>query len=515
MLFKKAHPLKSQKPVSTREKVRHKSLKLLGRTPFYARSLGKGLAPSSLRSFPSTPWPGLLNRGQEMITGVLHFSGQRYDMSRIWDEGEDDELLRFLHSFEWLLHLREVGGSPARCLARDFTHIWLSRYGHWDPEFWHLKLVAGRLANWVGLYDFFLASAEDSLRLSLFESFQRQMEHLENVGLSSPDQGERILCQTVYPLLLLSLPQLQEDVLHNSLMSLDQSLQELSPSLSGEHKWGVIEDQIILLQRLLELRLVLNHMRRAVPPHVTSAIESLVHNLRLLRHGDGIVALFHKSPEREERLLDALFTHSHVRPRMEGLASSDGFQRITRGRALLLMDSQHPLDCEFSVGAQRLLLAAGLDCVFDVSASALRTVESLPLHRMDEVQGGVLEGGYSFISRGKRYRHERTIFLEENGEGLRGEDIFYAPEGTPFQLEMDLGPTIVRTGVEQNRQGVLLASNRGQIWRFRVKGAGTLKILERIHTDGLYGTHRSYTFCLKGQANASGTCLKWRLGISS
>lgn len=513
MPLRKAQPLRGQKPPNTREKVRYKGLKLLGRTPLYARSLGKKLAPSRLQSLSSAPWPGLLNRGQEMITGVLHFSGQRYDMSRIWDEGEDDELLRFLHSFEWLFHLREVGGSPARRLARDFTHIWLSRYGNWDPDFWHLKLVAQRLANWVGLYDFFLASAEDSLRFDLFESFQRQIEHLEAMGLSSPDRDERILCQTVYPLLLLSFPHIQEEALHNSLMSLDQGLQELTPQASGAHKWGVIEDQIILLQRLLELRLVLNHARRAVPPHVTSAIESLVHNLRLLRHGDGIVALFQKSPEREERLLDALFTHSHVRPRMEGLSSSDGFQRFTRGRALLLMDSQHPLDCEFSVGSQRILLAAGLDSVFEISSSALKTVESFPIHRMDEVQGGLLEGEYSFLNRGKRYRHERTLFLEEAGEGLRGEDTFCAPDGTPFQLEIDLGPTIVRTGLEQNHQGVLLASNRGQVWRFRVKGAGTLKILERTHTDGLYKTHRSYTLCLEGQATAAGTSLKWRLGL--
>jgi hypothetical protein len=51
---------------------------------------------------------------------MINFDGLSLVVEDFWStRGLDKNLLSYLHSFEWLYHLREFGGAAARRLARS------------------------------------------------------------------------------------------------------------------------------------------------------------------------------------------------------------------------------------------------------------------------------------------------------------------------------------------------------------------------------------------------------------
>ena len=96
------------------------------RNPLYAMSLGRGV-PRQLALLPPDPWPGQVERGQELISGLYRFAGEKRETDRPpWKAPGAGDAFRFeLHSFEWLRDLRAVGGDGARRHARTLVADWI------------------------------------------------------------------------------------------------------------------------------------------------------------------------------------------------------------------------------------------------------------------------------------------------------------------------------------------------------------------------------------------------------
>ncbi|MEE8500084.1 MAG: heparinase II/III family protein, partial [Kiloniellales bacterium] len=150
--------------------------------PIYRYSL-TGAAPTALAATPPDPWPGDAGRGAEIVQGVFDLAGQRLaNPAPLWAPAEAGAAWRAeLHGFGWLRDLRAAGGDGARRVARELVGAWLDSHGRWSVLAWDPLIGGRRLANWLGAYEFFAASAAVDYRHRLFRSMARQAQHLHRV----------------------------------------------------------------------------------------------------------------------------------------------------------------------------------------------------------------------------------------------------------------------------------------------------------------------------------------------
>ena len=151
--------------------------------PLYNLMLG-GRTLSALPQVPQDLWPGDPGRGSDLLEGVFRFAGQALtlDISPMTDafwqpEGASDAWYAGLHSFHWLRDLRALGGDEARRAARTLIYGWCCCHAVWHGDAWAPVLAGTRIANWIGLHDFYCASADESFRACVFDSLARQTRH--------------------------------------------------------------------------------------------------------------------------------------------------------------------------------------------------------------------------------------------------------------------------------------------------------------------------------------------------
>jgi uncharacterized heparinase superfamily protein len=108
--------------------------------------------------------------------------------------------------------------------------------------------------------------------------------------------------------------------------------------------------------------------------------------------------------------------------------------------------------------------------------------------------------------------HQRRLFLDADGEDLRGEDMLQVKTGRDepprFAIRFHLHP---RVQVALNQQGgALLRLPSGQGWRFRSAGA-LLELADSIYLGRRGEMRRSQQLVLRGEAQGSETIVKWAL----
>ena len=121
---------------------------------------------------------------------------------------------------------------------------------------------------------------------------------------------------------------------------------------------------------LIDIRNCFRASNRDIPNELTEKIASMAAMLRLWRHGDGKLALFHGSKEGGVSLFEAVIALSESRRKTVTDAPATGFQRLSAGKSILIVDtgitednglSSHasPLSFELSIGKQRLVVNCG------------------------------------------------------------------------------------------------------------------------------------------------------------
>ena len=78
------------------------------------------------------------------------------------------------------------------------------------------------------------------------------------------------------------------------------------------------------------------------PLALQAAIERMAPMLRMLRHGDGRLALFHGAKESDRTLIDSLLAASRVGTPAQPSAPETGYERMVAGRTLVLVDVGAP-----------------------------------------------------------------------------------------------------------------------------------------------------------------------------
>ncbi len=509
-------------------------------SPLYKLTL-LGETPSQFRHAVRDPWPGLSRDGEELVrTGGAVAAALRRHAAR-----DASPALARLHGFEWLRDLRALGGDEARRQARELVGYWITENDRWSEPAWRPDVTGTRLVAWLGNHDFFAASADDDFRRRVLASLCRQARHLARTIRQSPPGSPTLAA--AHGLVVAGLALTDGDKTAGlGLQVLTEALEEQLLD-DGGHCERSPAVQLTVLRRLIEVRAALRAASRPTPQAIQDVIARMAAMLRLLRHGDGGLAIFNDSQSEEGWAVDLALTHAETKTRPPIRTGSSGFERLAAGRTLVIADVGAPppagfdrhahagtLSFEMSVGKERLIVNCGAPgqseawrgmqrataahstlCVEDTHSSEILPDGSLG-HRPSEVRAKrrEVDGAFWLEASHDGYRdmfglvHHRELWLNADGTDLRGCDrLEGSGSGRPFAIRFHLHPKVKANPV-QDGSGLLLRLPGGGGWRFRAS-ASHLSLTESIYLGDRGAQKRTRQIVLEGVTGAEGALLKW------
>jgi uncharacterized heparinase superfamily protein len=309
-----------------------------------------------------------------------------------------------------------------------------------------------------------------------------------------------------------------------------------------------------LLSLLQRCYLARNEM---VPAFLADTLGRAVPALLGLTHSDGGLGAWQGSAHVGAEQIDSLVVASGVRARPQRQALDWGYQRVSAGNAVLLLDAGPPplarqsaagcastLAFELSHGKQRIIvncggsalvgatipagLARGLRttaahstlCIDNSNSTAIlaggqlgKGVTEVGLDRRDIDKATRIDASHDGYARAFGYVHSRLLILRSDGLELRGEDTLL-PQGkpkdaTPVHVRFHLGPDIEITPTE-NVQTALLRMNNGSNWAFAATG-GTVSIDDSLWVDEEGRPHPTRQLVIAANADKGGLSIGWQL----
>lgn len=481
-------------------------------------SLRMGRVPDAPALPVRDPWPGDPVRGARLLRGELE-SGGAVCTLKPGEWGAGSVVLRAsAHSFGWLRDLRALGTDAARLLSRALVADWINNPPS-DPVTRRPDVMGARITAWLGHYDFFAATADDPFRQKLMGRLVADAR-----GLSAALPAEELDARALTALkgliaAAVALPE-HAGLLTRALRFLPQEIaRQILPD--GCHAERSPAAQLAALQDLTEIRALLQASQTQPPPTLTAAIERMAPALRVMRHGDGGLALFNGSKEESSILIDLVLTQAGRGGRGPSALADGGFQRLQAGRSVLIVDCGAPpppgvdryahagtLSMELSIGRERLIVNCGAFpagplewrdaarataahstlIIADVSSSELRPdglgrrPEEVKTQRQEANGAHWLEAEHDGWRKPFGAVHRRRLYLAESGDDIRGEEVIESAEPLPFTVRFHLHPD-VQTSMQQDGESVLLRLRSGGGWRLRADGA-KLSLDESIYLGG-------------------------------
>ena len=261
--------------------------------------------------------------------------------------------------------------------------------------------------------------------------------------------------------------------------------------------------------------------------------------LRAFRHGDGRLALFHGAKEGDRTLSDTLLAASKVATSAPPSSPQSGFERISAGRTLAIVDvgappahgHASPLAFELSYGRERLIVNCGGYCgddprwqaalrstaahstlsVEDANAIDVTWLGARPIRTwsaLQETEGASwLEASHDGYRRRFGLMHRRRLYLADTGADLRGEDRLEGRGGLQFRIRFHLHPD-VQAKMSEDGGSVLLRGPSGVEWRFLAVG-GSLGLEESTYLGVSDQPRRSRQMVVAGITQKDGARVKW------
>ena len=507
-------------------------------------------------------WPGDPARGARLLRGEFEVLGTARPLrpglagTEGWDALSGSAAWRAAaHGFAWMRDLRALGTDAARLHARALTDDWLAR-GADEPVADAPEVAGARLSAWLGHWDFFAATSEDSFRRAVMT---RLAQDARDLSAALPAEAEHRGALAALKGAMAAAIALQEDAyLQRAARFLPAEIErQFHPD--GGHVERSPSMQLVALQDLIEIRNLLHGAGMEPPPHLAAVLDRAAPALRLFRHGDGGLALFNGTREEGSALIDLVLTQGQARGRAPLDLPETGFQRMQAGRTLIIVDTGAPsaprpgsaaegglpagadrfahagtLAFEMSVGRDRLIVNCGaapaaeeawrdaLRATAAHSTLVLSDTNSAELRpeglgrRPDQVEtarhesAGAqwLEASHDGWRRGFGAVHRRRLYLAESGDDLRGEDMVEVAGDAAlpgFAVRFHLHPGVAAS-LLQDESAALLRLPSGIGWRIRAKGA-RLTLEESVYIGG--EPRRSSQVVL--QAEEGETSIQWAI----
>jgi uncharacterized heparinase superfamily protein len=532
--------------------------KLTWRTPLHSGRL-KGKVPLRLLAVPADPLKGSAARGQALRIGKFHYQGFEQGF-----EGLDYQKLElppaltdYIHRFDWLRDLaaatnRGEGAPVAAQIADD----WLVANGMKTREpAWRVDNCAWRLLNMAAGSPFLLTSSDPIYRSRVINHFARVARHLDQTAPRAQSHFAKSVgwAGVVAASLLLPDGKVRRAVGESGL--------EEALAVTIFPDGGVVSRSPAQLMELIGLLSLLKQCYAArqemVPVFLTEALGRAVPALLGLTHADGGLGAWQGSAHIGPERIEALVTASEVRARPHRQALDWGYQRVSAGKSVLLLDAGPPplarqsasgcastLAFELSNSGQRIIvncggaalvgatipaaLARGLRttaahstlCINDTNSTAIlqggqlgKGVVEVGLERRDVDQATRIEANHDGYVRSFGYGHSRLLILRSDGMELRGEDTLI-PRGKPkdempVHVRFHLGPDI-EIAPTDNLQTSVLRMADGSNWAFAAAG-GVLSVDDSLWVDEEGRPHPTRQLVITAETGKGGLTIGWQL----
>lgn len=460
--------------------------------PLYQKILAAGETPTRLHFTPADLWPGDAQAGQSMLSA----------QQSMFDSGENTAVR---HAATTLRNLRAIGTDSARVASVRLIDNWLRQFNGWNEAEWRSGNAGARIAAWIGFYDFYASATTPDFTQRLVASLHRQWKHL--VRTISPALTGVEAVQAARGLIYggLNFPDgdkalgLACDLLQRQMAA------EILPD--GGHISRSPTAQLHILRHLIDIRNVFELADIGLPESIHAGLAAMLPALKFYRHGDGGLALFHGSVEETPLLIDAVLTQAALRGRVLRRLPDSGYERLTAGRSLLIVDAASPpprafgqkghaglLSFEFSFGRERIIVNCGAvphgsaewraacaataahstltvadtnACDLDIDGGIAGNVQT-SAQRFEEGGAHGLEMAHDGYQPRFGLMHHRILRLSGDGESLTGRDILQGKGGAEFTLRWHLHPDVL-VSLSQGGQTALLRTASGSGWRLRVE----------------------------------------------
>lgn len=508
----------------------------------YDWTLG-GSAPRGFLTPLSDMWPGDATRGRRLCG----YSGPDLDTA---EEGEEPLSPAALHGFDWLRDLRALGGDQARREARAMTENWLHAHGSCRPDSWNADSTALRIANWIMLYDFFGASADDEFQQAFFDSLMRQARHLSRTaGTASPGIGAMGAARGLI---------FAGIALEGRESWLEQGLDLLQEEMEKQilPDGGHVSRSPAILQETLrivaDIRMALAAGGYPVPLGLANSIDRMAQALRFFRYADRRYAVFHGAREGDPAMIDAVLARCNARGKPLRNLPQTGFERLVVGRSQLMVDCSppppspydrtahaSPLAFEFIYGKERVFVSCGshpsdpawreplrgtaahntlsLDgrdaCEIREDGHFGRKQRRIIVTREESKDAMLLEGAHDGYTGLNGVTHRRRLYLGNQGHDLRGEETMTCGVGLarPAQatLRFHLHPRVLVSLIQDGREALLRLPG-GAGWRF-FHNVGTLSLENGIYLGDGLRPRKTKQLVITGAMDSDRALIKWAL----
>ncbi len=512
----------------------------------------RGSVPERLVVKPVDPWPGDAERGRWLCDGAFALDGDQLELrGDCWEPFEVSEVwLEHMHGFEWLRDLRSLGGEAARRQGRDLMASWMDHYRSWHKMAWRPDITARRVAMWISHYDCFADSASDEFQDDFFDSLMRQSRHLAR-SLPGDLHGVELL-HGAKGLLYAGLAfEGRESWIEQALSIFER---EIARQILGDggHVSRSPSQLLEALQIFLDVRTALMAGGYPAFDKIQHAIDKMGPAIRFFRYADKGFALFNGTQEGNVAYIDSVLAQGNARGKALQSLPCTGYERISQGRSLILMDTGKapdwpydekahaaPLAFEFSYGKERLFVNCGVHPTSDEWHEALRAtsahntatidyrnsceiregghlgrkVRNIITVREDSKKSSLLEASHDGYVPLNGITHGRRLFLTEKGCDLRGEDSFTCFTGIAKKQEIAMRFHIhPRVQVSLIREGeeALLRMPGGVGWRFR-HGSGALALEDSVYLGEGSRPRKTKQLVIYGQMEQDCARVKWAL----
>lgn len=441
-------------------------------------AIGYGQIPEVPAYILRDLWTGNSVYGMHLVKG--EFIYQDYVISLYpgqWgDKNLSCEIIGKLHGFSWLRDMRELGTENARLAARNLVTDWIGNSpSSYDSVVYRPIILADRIVNWLGFYDFFAASAEKYFHQQFMRRIMKEGRYVVAMLPLDNHTHENFTLLKAALALALCMPE-QFDLIPKISKFLQSELAEQILE-DGIHIERNPEIQLYVLRDLTEIRLMYQLINMRPPSELILVLDNVSRALRALRHGDGRLALFNGSSENEAHFIDRVLSNSTQKRVAMTDMKAGGYIRCFANRSTLLIDSGVPpkkvdikylgaLSFEFSAGKQRLIVNCGaggssawrsaLAGTAAHSVLKLSNTESVLLednqlkdlnfkvesiHEMTEGAHWV-ELSHNGWQKAYGAIYHRKFYLSADGQDLRGEETLDFDQSYPFTIRFHLHPSV-------------------------------------------------------------------------
>ncbi|WP_063305974.1 heparinase II/III family protein [Pseudovibrio sp. Ad46] len=499
-----------------------------------------GSAPSRLLIAPQDLRTADATNAADIYAGRFLFAGHLVEVggqSPFDVEPPNLQWSKALHGFSWLRHLRAAETNMAQQNARALVEDWIRSCGRWHDSGWKQEVVARRVLSWMAQSPLLLTGCEADFYRAFMRSLYRQVRYLRRTMNKAPDGLPRLTVAMANACATVSMDGQGRHV-KQALKRLDQELKRQILPDGGHisrHPGAIIE----ILVDLLPIRQALVMQGQTVSPVMMESIDRMMPMIRFFRHGDGSFAHFNGMASTPGDVVATILAYDDARGTPPVSAPHSGYQRLTGGDSLVMIDVGAPpptrfsssthagcLSFEFSSKRNRIVVNCGVSTREQVawkmvarstaahSTAGIGDTSScrfLTSSRFDKVLGNPVLSGPKDVEAERqdtdlsdrviashdgyveRYGivHERDLTLSRDGTVLDGIDRFKPisdkAEEETVTIRFHLHPQVSCTMLPLGDAAVLQCAD-GEAWEFSADGI-EFSVEESIYLSDVFG-HR-------------------------